>query len=196
MSANFFGWDACYKKGWGFWTITKLYLVKWRSRQQGCQSSQFFHVSSVLSCNLLSSLEQVLFLTCHIFFSFSQYDFFMAKAVVGQEDCLVLNVYVPGKVKPRKDGHLLPVMYFIHGGGFFLGSGSSDFFGPERFLDYDVVSYWQNNCLITLVVSISYFFSILSSFLHSGIYYFKFSCFPFYSGDVTVSQKTSKWNSV
>ena len=65
----------------------------------------------------------------------------MAKAVVGQEDCLVLNVYVPGKVKPRKDGHLLPVMYFIHGGAFFLGSGSPDFYGPERFLDHDVVSF-------------------------------------------------------
>ena len=63
----------------------------------------------------------------------------MAKAIVGQEDCLVLNVYVPGK--PRKDAHLLPVLFFIHGGAFFLGSGAPDWYGPERFLDYDVVSF-------------------------------------------------------
>ena len=67
-----------------------------------------------------------------------QYDHFMLKAVTGQEDCLVLSVYVPGQGEKRKD--LLPVMFFIHGGAFFVGSGSSDLFGPERFLDYDVVS--------------------------------------------------------
>jgi carboxylesterase type B len=59
-------------------------------------------------------------------------------AVVGQEDCLVLSVYVPGNLEKRTD--LLPVMFFIHGGAFFLGSGSPDFYGPERFLDHDVVS--------------------------------------------------------
>ena len=62
----------------------------------------------------------------------------MLKTVTGQEDCLVLSVYVPGQGEKRKD--LLPVMFFIHGGAFFVGSGSSDLFGPERFLDYGVVS--------------------------------------------------------
>lgn len=33
----------------------------------------------------------------------------------------------------------LPVMLFIHGGGFVSGSGSSDLYGPEYFLDHDVV---------------------------------------------------------
>ena len=39
------------------------------------------------------------------------------------------------------------------------------------------------------VVSTSGFFSILSSFLYRGVYYYNFSCFPFYSSDVIVSQK-------
>ena len=44
------------------------------------------------------------------------------------------------------------------------------------------------------VVSINGFFSILCSLLYSEIYYFKFSCFPFYSGDVIVSQKSPNEN--
>jgi carboxylesterase type B len=84
----------------------------------------------------------------------------MSKVVIGQEDCLVLNVYVPdnnnknnynennnnnNKNNNNNNNHnnneLLPVMFFIHGGAFFVGSGSKDLFGPERFLDYGVVSY-------------------------------------------------------
>ena len=42
------------------------------------------------------------------------------------------------------------------------------------------------------VVSISDFFSILCRFLHKRAYYSIFSCFPFYSNYVIVSQKTSK----
>ena len=42
------------------------------------------------------------------------------------------------------------------------------------------------------VVSISAFFSVLCSFLNSGIYSSKFSCFPFYCSDVMVIQKPSK----
>jgi carboxylesterase type B len=73
----------------------------------------------------------------------------MSKVVIGQEDCLVLNVYVPDNNNNNKNennnnkngNELLPVMFFIHGGAFFVGSGSKDLFGPERFLDYGVVSY-------------------------------------------------------
>ncbi len=68
----------------------------------------------------------------------------MLKTVTGQEDCLVLSVYVPGQGERRTD--LLPVMFFIHGGAFFVGSGSSDLFGPERFLDHDVVSDADIEC--------------------------------------------------
>jgi para-nitrobenzyl esterase len=40
------------------------------------------------------------------------------KTLLGQEDCLYLNVYVPGKVSPGKN---LPVMFWIYGGGFVIG---------------------------------------------------------------------------
>ena len=53
----------------------------------------------------------------------------------GQEDCLVLNVYTPN-VKGS-----LPVMVWIHGGGWSLGSGNfeTDVYGPHYILDRDVV---------------------------------------------------------
>ncbi|CAB3252265.1 unnamed protein product [Arctia plantaginis] len=46
------------------------------------------------------------------------------------EDCLYLNVYTP-EINPKS---LLPVMFFIHGGGFLTGSGNDDFYGPEFLL--------------------------------------------------------------
>ena len=39
------------------------------------------------------------------------------------EDCLVLNLHVPDK-RPYVSKELLPVMVFIHGGGFVIGPGS------------------------------------------------------------------------
>ena len=65
-----------------------------------------------------------------------QYENVRLKAVIGEEDCLVVNVYVPDG---KSANHPLPVMVFIHGGGFFIGSGSNSLYGPERFMDYDVV---------------------------------------------------------
>ncbi|KAJ2951247.1 hypothetical protein O0L34_g5648 [Tuta absoluta] len=53
----------------------------------------------------------------------------------GSEDCLYLNVYSPN-LKPDKP---LPVMFWIHGGGFMNGNGNSDLFGPEFLVKHDVI---------------------------------------------------------
>lgn len=40
---------------------------------------------------------------------------------VGSENCLFLNVYAPQSKKNN-----IPVMVFIHGGGFWFGNGNSE----------------------------------------------------------------------
>ncbi|VVC41624.1 Carboxylesterase type B, conserved site,Carboxylesterase, type B,Alpha/Beta hydrolase fold [Cinara cedri] len=54
--------------------------------------------------------------------------------VDGYEDCLYLNVYAPETDKKR-----LPVIFWIHGGGFTWGHSGSGLFGPAYFMDKDVV---------------------------------------------------------
>ncbi|CAH0589989.1 unnamed protein product [Chrysodeixis includens] len=55
---------------------------------------------------------------------------------VGSTDCLTLNVYTPLNVDP--DSHL-PVMFFIHGGGFFQGSGNMVIYGPNYLVPKGVI---------------------------------------------------------
>lgn len=61
--------------------------------------------------------------------------FFLAlkNVIEGQEDCLYLNIYTPDINKK------LPVMFWIHGGGFLAGYGGFNIFGPDYFMDKDVV---------------------------------------------------------
>lgn len=56
--------------------------------------------------------------------------------VEGVEDCLYLNVYAPKKSEIK---HPLPVMMFLHGGGFFAGTGNINSFGPGILLDKDII---------------------------------------------------------
>uniref|UniRef100_A0A182Q029 Carboxylic ester hydrolase n=1 Tax=Anopheles farauti TaxID=69004 RepID=A0A182Q029_9DIPT len=70
-----------------------------------------------------------------------QKDFFSSR-VSGTESCLYLNVYsprLPGEADTTRGVPRLPVMVYIHGGGFMSGSGSSFFYNPEYFIQQDVL---------------------------------------------------------
>lgn len=71
----------------------------------------------------------------------------------GQEDGLVLNVNTPD-LQPKE---LLPVMVFIHGGGFVSGSGARALYGAEHFMDKDIV-----------LVNINYRLSVLGGLYLDG----------------------------
>ncbi|XP_072930418.1 juvenile hormone esterase-like isoform X2 [Epargyreus clarus] len=61
--------------------------------------------------------------------------------IVGQEDCLYLNIYTPYTAKELSQDELklLPVMVFLHGGGWMCGDATTAMYGPEFLLDRDVV---------------------------------------------------------
>ncbi|KAK4880599.1 hypothetical protein RN001_008745 [Aquatica leii] len=54
--------------------------------------------------------------------------------IFGEENCLYLNVYTPTISK-----ELLPVIFYIHGGGFVYGHANPSLCGPDLLLDKDVV---------------------------------------------------------
>ncbi|XP_059046858.1 juvenile hormone esterase-like [Achroia grisella] len=58
----------------------------------------------------------------------------VTKEYVGDENCLFLNVYTT-----NLDGAFLPVMLYIHGGGFKFGSGNSNLYGGDYLVEKDVV---------------------------------------------------------
>ncbi|XP_046737847.1 juvenile hormone esterase-like [Diprion similis] len=62
---------------------------------------------------------------------------------VGEEDCLVLNVFTP-RLPQSKNSTLLPVMVYIFGGAHFRGTIDSERFGPEYLLDKDVLLVFPN----------------------------------------------------
>ncbi|XP_075165587.1 cricklet [Haematobia irritans] len=57
--------------------------------------------------------------------------------IIGSENCLFLNVYVPKNASKSKGP--LPVMVWIHGGGFTFGNGNSDYYLPLSLLQEDVI---------------------------------------------------------
>uniref|UniRef100_A0A1Y1LVW2 Carboxylic ester hydrolase n=2 Tax=Photinus pyralis TaxID=7054 RepID=A0A1Y1LVW2_PHOPY len=65
-----------------------------------------------------------------------QVDILFGKPYKGRENCLFLNVYTP-QLRKDDDTSTYAVMIFIHGGGFFFGSGN--LYGPDFLLDQDIV---------------------------------------------------------
>ncbi|CAG4972428.1 unnamed protein product [Colias eurytheme] len=63
------------------------------------------------------------------------------------EDCLTINVYTPVNAERKTP---LPVIFFIHPGGFYSMTGRSDLFAPDYLLDRDVVVVTINYRLATL----------------------------------------------
>lgn len=66
-----------------------------------------------------------------------QYGVFDHSQVVGDEDCLFLNVYTPSLKTDKPKA----VMFYLHGGGWFTGSGNDDLAGPDLLINNDVI-YW------------------------------------------------------
>ncbi|KAJ8725241.1 hypothetical protein PYW07_016199 [Mythimna separata] len=64
-----------------------------------------------------------------------QIDILTNMLIPGDEDCLFLNVYSPN-LTPKT---LLPVLVFIHGGGYKSGSGNVDNYGPDFILRKNMV---------------------------------------------------------
>jgi len=58
---------------------------------------------------------------------------------LGQEDCLLLNIYSPSKAFHSQTDELAPVLVWIYGGGFLTGSARYDEYGPDRWLDEGLV---------------------------------------------------------
>lgn len=57
------------------------------------------------------------------------------------EDCLFVNVYTKETPKPGKK---LPVLVWIHGGGYAFGSGNKSAHSPEYFMTHDIVFVSMN----------------------------------------------------
>ncbi|XP_045765199.1 juvenile hormone esterase-like [Maniola jurtina] len=64
-----------------------------------------------------------------------QVDLIANKFIPGSEDCLFLNIYTPS----MSPSSLLPVMFFIHGGGYAFGSGNDEDYAPDFLIDENVI---------------------------------------------------------
>ena len=76
-----------------------------------------------------------------MFHSYSKPDDLQGGKIEGEEDCLVLNVHAREIPKGKPKGGLKTVMVYIHGGGYMMGSGMPDLYGPDKFIEEDDIVY-------------------------------------------------------
>lgn len=85
----------------------------------------------------------------------------MEKGVMGDEDCLHLNVYSTDLNSDAKKA----VLVWFPTGGYNAGSGNDDLYGPDFFIDQDVILVTPNYRLGPLGTQIT----IYIKFLHSTL---------------------------
>ena len=104
---------------------------------------------------------------------FTSHDRRAPAALIGSTDCLTLNiwtstgsVHINSKQRPRRSGEqqLLPVMVYVHGGGFNIGSAHS--YGSTDELAYDGTALARHGIV---VVTIQYRLGALGFFSHQGL---------------------------
>lgn len=57
----------------------------------------------------------------------------------GNEDCLFLNVYTPKLPNSESGNQKLPVLFWIHGGGFQFGNGNAFLYGPDYLIPENII---------------------------------------------------------
>ncbi|XP_044265021.1 esterase B1-like [Tribolium madens] len=67
-----------------------------------------------------------------------------------EDNCLNLNVFTPQLPNDNNSGSLKPVMVWIHGGGFLMGSNQKELYGPDYLITEDTEEQVQ------LLVAINY----------------------------------------
>ena len=77
----------------------------------------------------------------------------LARPVGMSEACILANVHVPlgfSDDGPKAKCKGLPILVFVHGGGFQIGSGDSDVHGPEYLVSKGVIVITFNYRLVEL----------------------------------------------
>ncbi|KAK0239584.1 Alpha/Beta hydrolase protein [Armillaria nabsnona] len=71
-----------------------------------------------------------------------------AVLVADSEDCLFLNVYIPGQLDSRKS---LPVVVWIHGGGYDVGGANGFTPGPDLFNGNDLIRESGDKVIVVVI---------------------------------------------
>ncbi|XP_018317059.1 esterase E4 isoform X1 [Mycetomoellerius zeteki] len=70
--------------------------------------------------------------------------------IIGSEDCLYLNIFVPYILDNQQKSIKLPVLVFVHGGAYTVGSSDSNLYAPDYLLEQDIILVTLNYRLSAL----------------------------------------------